>query len=441
MVILLLAACGKAGNDGGSGGTASGGNSQGSGGGSSQNVEKQVKLSMLVGSEEQTVKIANALVAAFEERNPNIKIELEHSPGGSEGDNLLKTRLATGDMNDIFFYNSGSLLQAINPEQNLVPLTNDPFMAGVEDSFKQVVTYKGEVYGVPYQSAGIGGIFYNKKVYEKLGLSVPKTWDEFMANVEKVKREGGGIAPVIGTFKDTWTSQLLFLSDYYNVQSEYPNFAEDYTANKAKFATTPIALKSFRKMEDLVGYWNDDYLASTLDVGIRKLALGEGAHYPMFGLIIPTILQNNPENLDDIGFFGVPGDDPNDSGATVWMPNAVYIYKNTEHPEEAKKFVEFVASVEGQQTVANASPPNGPMMVKGVQLPEDTPRIVKEDMMGYIESGKNTAALEFLSPVKGPNLEHILIQIGIGQISAEEGAGQYDKDVEKQAMQLGLEGW
>ena len=31
---------------------------------------------------------------------------------------------------------------------------------------------------------------YNKKVYEKLGLSIPKTWDEFISNSEKIKAAG-----------------------------------------------------------------------------------------------------------------------------------------------------------------------------------------------------------------------------------------------------------
>ena len=46
-------------------------------------------------------------------------------PAGTEGDNLVKTRLATGDMNDIFFYNSGSLLQALHPADTLVDLSEE----------------------------------------------------------------------------------------------------------------------------------------------------------------------------------------------------------------------------------------------------------------------------------------------------------------------------
>ena len=88
-----------------------------------------------------------------------------------------------------------------------------------------------------------GGILYNKKIYAELGLSVPKTWAEFEANNEKIK--AAGIAPVIATYGDTWTSQLFVLADYYNVEQADPTFAADYTANKAKYATTPAAMAGF----------------------------------------------------------------------------------------------------------------------------------------------------------------------------------------------------
>ena len=51
------------------------------------------------------------------------------------------------------------------------------------------------------------------------------------------------------------------------------------------------------------------------------------------------------------------------------------------------------------------------------------------------------SALEFVSPIKGPNLEKILIQVGSGISTAAQGAALYDDDVKKQAQQLGLKGW
>ncbi len=43
-------------------------------------------------------------------------------------------------------------------------------------------------------------------------------------------------------------------------------------------------------------------------------------------------------------------------------------------------------------------------------------------MTPYFEEDKTAPALEFLSPLKGPNLEQILIEVGSGIKSAKEGA-------------------
>ncbi|NKF32602.1 extracellular solute-binding protein, partial [Pseudomonas sp. BGM005] len=102
-------------------------------------------------------------------------------PGGGEGDNIIKTRLATGEMSDVFLYNSGSLLQALKPTQTLVDLSGLLSQAKVDGSFKAVVGADGKLYGVPFGTAMAGGILYNRKIYQELGLSVPKTWAEFMA--------------------------------------------------------------------------------------------------------------------------------------------------------------------------------------------------------------------------------------------------------------------
>lgn len=403
-------------------------------------VEK-VTITLLTDNGQDVVNSAKALIEAFEKKNPNIHVETETRPGGSEGDNIVKTRLSTGDMTDVFFYNSGSLMQALSPEQNLLDITNEPFMANVLDSFKPTVTFNGKVYGAPQGSSMGGGWFYNKKVYADLGLSVPKTWAELMANNEKIK--AAGITPVIGTYKDDWTSQIIVLADYYNVQAQNPIFAEDYTANKAKFANTPAALRSFEKLEESFkkGYMNKDFLATNYDAGLKMLAEGKGAHFPMLTFAVSALEQNHPDKLNDIGFFAQPGDTAESNGLTVWMPGAAYIYKNSEHIEEAKKFVEFEISPEGLAAAASASKPTGPYAVKGASLPDNVAQVVK-DMVPYFDAaGKTAPALEFVSPVKGPSLPQITVEVGAGIKSAQKGAEVYDKDVEKQAKQLGLAGW
>ncbi|MEK1865228.1 MAG: extracellular solute-binding protein, partial [Rhizobium leguminosarum] len=147
-------------------------------------------LSFLIDNNPDTVAAAEALVAAYQAKAPDVTIEIEPRAGGGEGDNIIKTRLATGEMSDVFLYNSGSLLQALKPTQTLVDLSGLSSQAKVDESFKSVVRADGKIYGVPFGTAMAGGILYNRKIYQDLGLSVPKTWADFMANNAKVKASG-----------------------------------------------------------------------------------------------------------------------------------------------------------------------------------------------------------------------------------------------------------
>jgi raffinose/stachyose/melibiose transport system substrate-binding protein len=399
-----------------------------------------VTLSYLVDDSEANQASAKALAEAYMALHPNVTINVESRPGGTDGDNIVKTRLATGDMSDVFWYNSGSLLQALHPTETLVDLSKEPFMDNVVDSFKPTVSQNGQVFGVPSQTAMGGGILYNKKVYTDLGLDVPKTWDEFAANNEKIK--AAGIAPVCATFGDTWTSQLFVLADYYNVQAANPTFADDYTANKAKYATTPAAMAGFADLKEAFdkGWYQKDFATTKFEQGLKLLADGGCAQYPMLTFALSTIATNSPDKINDIGFFAQPGTDAAKNGATIWMPAATYIPKTTKNVDVAKDFLGFIASTAGVDALNAAVPPTGPYVIKGATLPDSVLPAVKE-VAAYIDSGNSAPALEFLSPIKGPNLEQICVAVGSGQMKAEEAAANYDEDVKKQAQQLGLPGW
>lgn len=431
MILSILAGCSNSNNEG---------SDQNNKENTPKSQAEKVTISLLTDNTQDFVNVSKSVIEAFQAKYPNITVEHETRPPGAEGDNFVKTRFSTGDMNDVFFYNSGSLMHALNPEQNFLDLTNEPFMDNVIDSFKPTVTLNGKLFGVPAGSTMGGGWFYNKKVYADLGLNVPTTWAELIANNEKI--QAANIIPVIGTYKDSWTTQLIVLADYYNVQAQAPTFADDYTANKAKYATTPSALRSFEKLQEIgeKQFQNKDFLATTYDAGLKMLAEGQGAHYPMLTFAIPVLEQNFPDQMDDIGFFAQPGDSPEHNGLTVWMPSGAYISKQSEHPEEAKLFLEFLTTPEGIAAWSSASKPVGPWAVKGVEVADDVAQVVK-DMLPYFEQNKTVAALEFVSPIKGPNLPQFTVEVGAGISDALKAAQGYDKDVEKQAQQLGLEGW
>ena len=400
-----------------------------------------VTVSMLGSQNQNDTVLIHALVKAYTDKHPNVTFNIEVPPGQSaDVENLIRTRLATGTMNDIFYFNSGSLLQTLHPAQTLVDLSKEPFISNIAKSFIPTVSENGGIYGVPVGYAASGGILYNKKVYAKYGLSVPKTWAEFEANNAKLK--GAGVSPVLQTYGDNWTSQLFVLADFYNVAQADPNFAEEYTDNKAKFATTPAALEGFMHLQEgyQKGWWEPDFATTKFQQGLKLLADGTVPQYPMLTQVMPTIAQDWPDKVNDIGFFAQPGTNAAKNGATLWMPLAFYTPKTSKHIAVAEDFFTLVASTAGTDALTAAVTPAGPYLIKGATLPTDVLPFVS-DLKAYIDSGNSYPALEFLSPIKGPNLPNYCVAVGTGQMTAQQAAAAYDQDVAKQAQQLGLPGW
>src|SRR4051812_6275970 len=91
-------------------------------------------------------------------------------PDGSDGDTALKTRLASGDITDLFWYNSGSLLQALNPVQTLADTPPDPFTPNTQESYLPPAPAGSAISAAPAEPAMAGGILYNKKIYADNGL-------------------------------------------------------------------------------------------------------------------------------------------------------------------------------------------------------------------------------------------------------------------------------
>ncbi len=414
----------------------------GGGGGGSAGGDGPVEIEWLVQSAEPTPTMANAMIKAFEAENKDIKVTLQTQPGGTEGDNLMKTKLSTGEMSDVFYYNSGSLLQALNPDTTLVNLADEDWTGDLTDDFKTVVSTDNGLYGAPLGSSFAGAVVYNKPAYEELGLSIPTSWDEFMANNEAIKKAGTR-APIIQTYGDTWTSQLFVLGDFANVLAADPDWAEQYTANKRKYAEEP-ALAGFQHQEDAfkADLFNKDFASATYEDGVRMVATGEGVHYPILTNSLSAIQQNYPDNVNDVGVFALLADDAANTNATIWQPNGVYIPKTTEGDklEAAKKLVAFINSPAGCDVQNETLVPSGPYVTSACELPSTVPDLIG-DLQKYFDEKKTAPALEFLSPIKGPNLENITVEVGSGIRPAKEGAARYDEDVKKQAQQLGIEGW
>ncbi|WP_130838217.1 ABC transporter substrate-binding protein [Lachnoclostridium sp. Marseille-P6806] len=442
MAAGLLAGCGGAASSGGMSGEegkdaepeTTGENTESASSDTAKKPYEGVTITLWGGTTEFNEGFQAVIERATEELG--IKFETEINPGGTEGDNIIKTRCASGDLPDLSAYNSGSLLTALNPKEHFLDLTDEGFMQNVDDTFKSVVSQDGRVYGAPFPTTQGGCVIYWKPDYEELGLTVPTTWEDFVANCRKLK--DAGKTPVELTCGDTWTTQVLFLGDNYNLISAEPEFAQNFTEGTAKFAETEAAVRSWNKYADIRDFYNADASAATYNDGITAMANGEATHWFMLTQVIPMMVAENPDCADKVGVFAIPGDDPDRCGLTVWEPGAWYVNRDSENKEACLAFLEFWLRKDNMDLYINTFGASGPSCVKGYTLPETVVPAIRVDMQQYFDAGKTIPALEFLTTIKGASCEQITTAAALGQISGAEAAKQYDDDCKKSAMQQGL---
>lgn len=400
--------------------------------------EETETLTLLVAvTEGSTEGLENVIHKAEEALGIKIDYEIPHT----DADNIVKTRLASADMADLCVYNSGALLNTLNPAEYFLDLSEYEFMNQVDEKFKATVTVDGSLYGVPAYTSSVGAILYNREKYAQYNLEPPKTWEQFLANCDVLKEAGENA--VIGSFADAWTSQFPFLGDYYNVVADAPNFTKDFESGEVKYATVESALQSFQKCSDLAAYYNEDYLATTYNDACDMLANGDGCQWVITSPAVSNIaVSYDKETADNIGVFPMPGKDESNNGMTVWEPAAFYVNKDADESKmtSIEKFLQFYISQEGIDAYTEVQLPNGPFCVKDYQIADDHVTAAVKEMQEYFDAGKTQVAQEFETAVKGSNCAAICQEVGTGQTTAEEAANKYDDDCYKQAVQLGL-GW
>ena len=397
---------------------------------------KEAELTFLI--DPDTASAGYQAVFDLCEEKTGIHIETEIRASGGDGDNQVKTRLASGEMTDLCGYNSGSKLGELNPEENFIDISGEEFAQRLDDTYKTAVSAGSDtaVYGIPLTATRSGAILYNKEVYEENNLEIPHTWDDFLKNCDVLKE--AGIDAVVGSLGDSWTIQVPYLGDHYNVLAGEPDFAEKFEAGETKYATSEAGLKSFQKLEDLQSYFNEDYTATTYADACDKLVNGEAGHYFILTQALSSIYELYGDEVNKIGLMGIPGDDPENHGLTVWEPTSIYGNANSDKKEDILRFMEFYTSDEALDAFTEAQKPDGPYCIKGYELPEDSYDAVKQ-AQEYFDAGKVNVALEFQTAVKGTNCEYICSELATGQTTAEEAAQAYDDDCKKQATQLGLD--
>lgn len=180
---LVLAACG------GPAGTSDAGPG---GGQAPQGSQEEVDAALKAGGTITywTWTDAKASAAAFMKKYPNVKVNVVNvgtgDPHYTKLQNTIKAGSGAPDVAQIEFF---ALPQYALPG-HLVDLRQYGFEAFGPDyaPASWAISHVGDgLYGLP-QAPGQMALFYNKKVFDKYGLAVPKTWDEYLAAARKLHK-------------------------------------------------------------------------------------------------------------------------------------------------------------------------------------------------------------------------------------------------------------
>lgn len=282
------------------------------------------------------------VIAAFEAQNQDIDVEYEIKTA-DQYYNLLATTIQAGEAPDLFWTNgtATSNYGDYASQGVLMELTDKVDYSIYPEAAIKLIDIDGHYYSTPGATADTRAVYYNKDIFTKLGLSVPKTFDEFEADLQTIKDAGYVPLALGGSF--FWST--LFTYEPILAAME-PEWLQSAAKGEAR-VNDPRVAGVWNKMIEWgeKGYFGPGYLG--VDEGGQLLAFskGEAAMTITGSWNVSTFASNNPDL--NYGAFQLPTKDGK-RPMIVTYACGFAVSANTEYPEAAVKFAQFLASVEGQ---------------------------------------------------------------------------------------------
>lgn len=286
---------------------------------------------------EEVKDVMQKIIDLFQAEHPDVKINLTYN---SDGTTVLQTRIATNDVPDIMMvYPAERAFQRFYDDGYVIDLAGQDFMKNVEESMLALSDYNGVQMALPY-TLSTYGIYYNKDIFAKVGVEVPKTLDELIAVSAKLKEAGydafclplqngqNQIAErLCGAFNpDTY-------QDFAKVFSGEMDVA-DVGSLKA-IADLFIALKPL-STADAMGL-NGDNATSDFVNSVAAMRFN-GSWF------LSSILNANPDA--NVGMFGIPSPVTGKTIVPVNIDTSFSVSASTKYPEECLAFMEFLTRPE-----------------------------------------------------------------------------------------------
>jgi multiple sugar transport system substrate-binding protein len=287
-------------------------------------------------------KAMEGLIADFEKANPDIKVKWNNFD--HEGYKSAIRNFLTADAPDVAAWYAGNRMAPF-VKAGLFEDVSDVWKSnGLDDSLKSAaasMTMDGKKWGVPYTYYQ-WGIYYNKDVYKKAGVSEPKNWAEFVANCEKIKAAGADCLTT-GT-KALWPGAGIF--DYIDMRTNGYEFHMDLTAGRVKW-TDPKVKAAFAEWAKVVPYMSANAAAIDWQDAAALLSQGKAANYVMGNFAVDTFKKGGMTN-DNLGFMVFPEITPGVARSEEAPTDTFHIPAAAKNKADAKKFLAFVASPEAQ---------------------------------------------------------------------------------------------
>lgn len=299
----------------------------------------------------EDVEAYQQMFAEFEKTNPGIKVKFS-TYLDAEYEVILSTALKAGKGPDI------AQLKAYG---ELQPLINAGLLVSLEGKIPELSNFTdvaldgarsradGKIYGVPYSIPNMG-IFYNRAIFAKYGLTIPQTWDEFIQMCNTLKSKG--VTPIAagGASGSAWALEIMvgvIGPNFYGADT----FWQDITTGKATF-TDPRFVKALTKIQALgpyltKGFEGIDYVAACSEFVNEDAAMFIGGSWEN-----GNFKYQNPSL--DFDIFPCPPEEKGQPAYTSAFCDGSYgITTNSKHQTEALKLMRFMASKEFGQMYAD----------------------------------------------------------------------------------------
>jgi raffinose/stachyose/melibiose transport system substrate-binding protein len=365
------------------------------------------------------------LIPAFQRKHPGIRLKFVPEEALSY-DPRLDARLSTRRAGDLVFcrpFDGGTRLHA---KGYLQPLTESQLQNFTPNARRAWTAEDGKTTFCMPVAYVIHGILYNKQIFKQLKLEPPTTIEDMMTLLNKVAATGQVTPLALGT-ADMWeTHQVIFTG-------MGPNYWEGEKSRQAliqgsKKFTDPEFLKAWQMMAQLKPFMHPKQSEMSNSDMQLLFATGLAAIYPTGSWDI-DFLRNTSfayKKQIDMGVFKPPVVKAGQRCHLSVHPDfGIGINKNTQHPEAAKLFIDWLGSAEFAQLLTDTLSGFFSLSKHAVQINDP----LSQAMLSWRKDCEGTIRLnaEKLNRV-WPSLEEELWYVNVKVINQDmtpEQAGQH----------------